>query len=51
MMGSCDLRINLEDFDNVTKYAVNNNFKVDGEKYGYRLALGKFEGDAGKKRI
>ena len=42
-----ELRIELEDFDNVTKYAVYRNFSVGDRESGYRLTLGGYEGTAG----
>ena len=45
---SCDLRIEMTDFDNTKKYAEYKDFKVGYEKDGYKLNLGKYSGNAGK---
>ena len=47
MNGACEIRIDLEDFENVTKYAVYRNFSVGDQESGYRLTLGGYEGSAG----
>ena len=47
LKGSWDLRIGMEDFDNVTKFAVYKNFKVGDEESGYQLELGIYSGNAG----
>ena len=41
------LKLNLTNWDNVTKYAVYNTFRVADEADGYRLTIGGYCGDAG----
>ena len=46
--GACELRFELENFENVTKYAVYRNFSVGDLGSGYRLTIGDYQGTAGK---
>ncbi|KAI0230102.1 Tenascin-R [Lamellibrachia satsuma] len=41
------LRIDMEDFENATRYAVYSNFSVASEDDMYRLSLGAYTGTAG----
>ena len=45
--GHCELRIDLEDFEGVTKYAVYKNFSVGDRTDGYRLKGSDYNGTAG----
>ncbi|KAK3097687.1 hypothetical protein FSP39_012109 [Pinctada imbricata] len=45
--GSCELRVDLEDFDNKTRYALYKGFKVGDESSGFKLTLGSYSGNAG----
>ena len=42
------LRINIEDFENATRYAVYSNFSVASEDDMYRLSVGAYNGTAGE---
>ncbi|CAJ0947738.1 unnamed protein product [Ranitomeya imitator] len=49
-VGSFQLRVDLEDFDNNRAYATYSDFSINGEGDFYRLKLDKFiEGTAGKR--
>ena len=41
------LRVDLEDFDGIIKYAEWSTFKVADERDKYRLSIGGFSGTAG----
>ena len=41
------LRVELEDWDGVQKYATYDHFRVGNEDVKYKLVLGKYTGDAG----
>jgi len=41
----------MEDFDGIWKFATYSNFSVAGEDDKYRLTVGGYSGDAGKKLI
>ena len=41
------LKIYLTDWDNVTKYAMYDTFRIADEADGYRLTIGGYSGDAG----
>nr|XP_022301973.1 techylectin-5A-like [Crassostrea virginica] len=45
--GVYELRIDLTDFDNETRYALYKKFYIDDETNGYRLHLEGYEGTAG----
>ena len=45
--GACQLRIDMEDFENVTKFAVYGNFRVGDSQTGYRLTISGYNGTAG----
>ncbi|XP_041372459.1 techylectin-5A-like [Gigantopelta aegis] len=45
--GYYDLRIDLEDFDGNTRYAMYKNFSVASEQDYFRLSVGAYSGDAG----
>ena len=45
------LKIYLTDWDNVTKYAMYDTFRIANEADGYRLTIGGFFGDAGDSMI
>lgn len=42
------LRIDLEDFDGNTGYAIYNTFAVAPESDNFRLSIGGYSGNAGK---
>lgn len=42
-----NLRINMEDFDGVHRYAIYEKFKVSSEEDKYRLNFGEYKGNAG----
>ena len=46
--GSCELRMDMEDFENVTKFAVYQDFSISNGNDGYRLGIGAYTGTAGK---
>ena len=48
--GTCELRIDMKDFGNVTKYALYQDFSVADGNDGYRLSIGAYSGTAGKWR-
>lgn len=41
------LRVDLEDFDDATRYAEYDNFRITDESAKYTLTLGTYSGDAG----
>ena len=45
------LKIYLTDWDNVTKYAMYDLFRIADEADGYRLTIGGYSGDAGDSMI
>ena len=45
------LRIDMEDFENETKYEEYSNFAVDSESNKYKLSFGTHSGTAGKQNI
>ncbi|XP_041372888.1 fibrinogen C domain-containing protein 1-like [Gigantopelta aegis] len=45
--GYYDLRIDLEDFEGNTSYAMYTNFSLASEQEYFRLSLGEYSGDAG----
>ncbi|XP_063416422.1 ryncolin-2-like [Mytilus trossulus] len=45
--GKYKLRIDLQDFENNTKYANYNHFEVGDEKSGYKLTVAGYDGNAG----
>lgn len=47
--GVYELRIDLTDFNNETRYALYKKFYIDDETNGYRLHLEGYEGTAGMK--
>ncbi|XP_077982349.1 microfibril-associated glycoprotein 4-like [Glandiceps talaboti] len=42
-----ELRVDLEDFENETRYAVYDGFSISDETDNYRLNIGSYSGDAG----
>ncbi|XP_071145026.1 fibrinogen gamma-B chain-like [Mytilus edulis] len=46
-IGTHELRINLEDWDENKRYANFKNFKIDGASDKYRLHISGYSGDAG----
>lgn len=46
--GKYKLRIDLQDFENNTKYANYNHFEVGDEKSGYKLTVAGYDGNAGE---
>ena len=44
---SYNLRIDLEDWNGVKKYASYETFQVSSEEEGYELTVGGYKGDAG----
>ncbi|XP_077983174.1 microfibril-associated glycoprotein 4-like [Glandiceps talaboti] len=42
-----ELRVDLEDFENETRYAVYDRFSISDETDNYRLDIGSYSGDAG----
>ena len=49
--GNTVLRVELEDWDGNTAYAVYSTFKVDGESNKYRLTVGAYSGTAGNSLL
>ncbi|XP_041373583.1 microfibril-associated glycoprotein 4-like [Gigantopelta aegis] len=45
--GHYDLRIDLEDFEGNTRYALYKNFSVASKQDYFRLSVGEYSGDAG----
>ncbi len=45
--GNYSLRIELEDWDGVKKYAKYDYFKIKSESDGYELEIGNYHGSAG----
>ena len=45
--GTYHLRIDLEDFENKTRYALYNTFVVRDPNDGYKLSIGGYSGNAG----
>ena len=45
--GFYDLKIDLEDFEGNTRYALYKNFSVSSEDDFFRLSIGAYSGDAG----
>ena len=45
------LRIDMEDFENETRYADYSNFSVGSERNKYKLSIGTYSGTAGKQNI
>ena len=45
--GTHELKVVLLDFNNITKYALYNNFRVAEESSGYRLFVWDYSGTAG----
>ena len=45
--GYYDLKIDLEDFEGNTRFAVYKNFSVSSEDDFFRLSIGAYSGDAG----
>ena len=45
--GEYTLKVVLQDWDGVTKYAMYDAFRIAGEADSYRLTLGSYTGDAG----
>ena len=43
-----ELRIDMEDFDGVSKYATYSSFSVDDEERQFRLTVLGYNGDAGR---
>ena len=43
-----ELRIDLEDFEENTRYATYNRFRLANETLHYQLILGDYDGDAGR---
>jgi len=41
----------MEDFDGIWKFATYSNFSVAGENDKYRLTVGGYSGDVGRKLI
>ena len=46
--GRYELRVDMEDFDGVWRYAHYDKFEIKGENEKYKLILGAYEGNAGK---
>ena len=44
------LRVDLEDFENETRFAVYGLFSVGSEDDGFRITVGGYSGNAGKTR-
>ena len=49
--GNYRLRIMLTDWSHVTKYALYTTFRVDDETHVYKLTVGGFTGNAGKRYL
>ena len=45
--GYYDLKIDLEDFEGTTRYALYKNFSLSSENDFFRLSVGAYSGDAG----
>jgi len=45
------LRVDMEDFDGIRKFATYSNFFVAGQDDKYRLTVGGYSGNAGRKLI
>ena len=46
--GDYELRVDLEDFEGETRYAVYNKFRIGDEAAFYKIMLGSYSGDAGR---
>lgn len=44
----CQLRIDLEDFTGITRYAVYSTFSIDDADSKYKLTIGGYTGTAGE---
>ena len=45
--GYFDLKIDMEDFEGNTRFALYKNFSVSSEDDSFRLSIGEYSGDAG----
>ena len=46
--GNYQLRVDLQDWEDINKYALYNIFSVGDETTKYQLSVGDYSGDAGK---